>query len=259
MKHLTHSPACFISCILAAAALGQRSQAQTIYNLSADFSTSSNPNGPWSYDKGNSPIGTSFVASGPPFPVSGWLGWGAHVSMDASISKVITVSGGWHDLQIGDVLIHTASQPYLPGPMSIAWTSPGAGTISIDGKAWDGHFFDGRDAAWELRLNDSVMAGRVGIRSLFRSDAGASFANNVFAGATLAVIPVVPGDVLRFSTATTTFYGHFMGVEMTVTYQPVPEVGSSVVVGACLAGYGWARQRLFRARRRAVAADGVEA
>ena len=201
--------------------------ADTVYDLKSDYAISANPNGAWSYVWNSSPITQS--AS---YPAT-WKEWGYIGSHDGSVMQWLDTSGGWYDAQPNDILIHTLSKPY--GGEStyagVTWTSPGGGYISISGRAWDGFFDPTREANWTLSVNGALVAQHTGVNGLHRIDSGAQFASGLLGGHTLTNIPVTPGEKIIFLTQTTSNYGHFMGVDMTVTASQVPEPASATLLG----------------------------
>jgi len=234
-------------CLLATAVIagflsnGAASAGTTIYNLMSDFSTSQNPNGVWSYNLAGSPITQT---------ISGALGqgWGYLWSWDGSIIMGADISGGAWDIgtgfdwNAGDIMVHAYS---FGGDDSITWTSPSAGTIDVSGLTWDGAFFAGRDASWQLTINGTVVADRSTIYGTYRTDTAASFANNLAPGENLGGIPVAAGDVVQWTTHATSTYGHFVGVDMTIALTAVPEP-SSCVFGLLGAAVVMAFHRRYR-------------
>ena len=203
--------------------LAARAQTAT-YDVASDFSTTSNPNGVWSYNENDQPLTQT--------QVNVYLvGWGYYSSFDASISQTTpALSGlGWNDEKAGDVVLHAPSVPY-GGPaayMNIRWTSPANGVISITGRAWDAEFNPGRDANWWLSVGGTSIASRSSVSGLQRSDTAAQFSSNLLPGHSLTEISVTQGVVVEFAVATGTYYGHFAGVEESISLtvrQTVPVV-----------------------------------
>lgn len=191
------------------------------YDLTSNFSTSSNPNGVWSYEESNVPITQKQT------PSYG-AGWGYYGNEDASILQLNTAPTGWNDAQAGDVVMHAPSVPY-GGPtayLDIKWTSPTNGAISITGRAWDDEFNAGRDANWWLSVGGTTKASRGSVYGLHRSDTAAQFSSNLLPGNSLTGISVTKGEVVTFAVAADTYYGHFVGVQevITLTVQATPVI-----------------------------------
>ncbi|MCX7096671.1 MAG: hypothetical protein NTV43_02065 [Methylococcales bacterium] len=195
----------------------------TIYDLKNDFSIASNPNSQWSY------VWNSTVITRSDSYQSLWREWGYTVPHDGSIMQWNwttpgTPLSGWHDYQGGDIAIHTLSVPYGGGSTNVgfSWTSLNDGYISISGMAWDAAFSSGRNANWTLSVGGALVAQHTGVYGLYRNDLGAQFDNNLLSGASLTSLPILAGEKVTFLTQTTSSYGHFMGVDMSVTFSSSP-------------------------------------
>jgi hypothetical protein len=188
------------------------------YDLTANFSTNSNPNGVWSYDENNVPITQRQI------PSYG-AGWGYYGTEDSSILQ-LTVNPGGNDSQVGDVVMHAPSVPN-GGPTSyldINWASPANGVISITGRAWDDVFAADRDANWWLSVGGTTIASRGSVYGLHRSDGAAQFSNNLLPGYSLTGIGVTQGEVVQIAVAADTYYGHFVGVEEDIVLSGIAPV-----------------------------------
>ena len=192
------------------------------YKLTDDWSSTQNPNGVWSYNYNDSPIGT--------YQAFWWgeAGWGDLWLGDGAILKGEYPTGldPWgnpiappHDWQTNDVMMHALSEPYggLSTFLNVTWTSPADGKIDISGRAWEGEIFEDRDVGWMLMLNGEVIAQRISVQGLYRADADAQFSANVVSGHSLKNIPIAKGDVVEFRVVATTYFGHFVGVEQSIT------------------------------------------
>jgi len=196
-----------------------------IYNLSADWSDTTNPNGVWSYYvNGNLGIsGTrgsdSFGDPGPP-PIwtaaasDNWLGW--------SKSNGSELFG---ELQLGDVYGHT---PYS-GSLEIWWTSPLAGPIDVSGEVWSIRDEGNRLNSWELSLNETVLAsGSVGSWGEYSRLNPIDILN----------LDVNAGDVLKFRAW---WAGgdlpDYIALDLTINPVPVPGAVLLGVLGLSVAGW----------------------
>jgi len=220
-------PARICSTLLAAAALtwllpASAATVTNTYDLNADWSNSQNPNGAWTYNYNGSPIGT--------FQMFWWgqPGWGSWSLGEASILKGSQPTGSdpWgnpvgpaHDWQANDVMLHAMSVPYGGDTtfVNVKWTSPSAGVIDITGRAWDGEIFPDRNVSWQLLVNGKAIAQRVSLRGLNRNDKGAPLAANLTGRRKLQKIPVRKGTIVEFRVITESYYGHFVGLEETIT------------------------------------------
>lgn len=198
--------------------------ARTItYDLNADFSTISNPNGAWSFNDNNTPIST--------FRTFWWgeAGWSDIPYLgDGCIIKgnPIPSPDPWgnvfaaNDWQPGDVMMHALSIPYGGDStfLNVKWTSPEEGRIDITGQAWDGEIFPDRDVAWQLRVDGKVIAQRSSVFGLTRDDLAADFQSNIVGRSRLSNLPVRTGTVVEFRVITDTYYGHFLGINETIQF-----------------------------------------
>jgi hypothetical protein len=209
------------------------------YDLVNDWSDAQNPNGAWSYNYNDTPIGINQAFWW------GGIGWGNNSLGDGAIMKGSYPTGvpdpfsgipldPPHDWVPGDVMMHALSIPYGGGStfLNVTWTSPADGMISISGRAWDGEIYSDRDVAWSLMVGGQAIAGRSSTYGLYRNDAAAQFSSNLFGNNSLNNIPVTQGETVEFLVATDTYYGHFVGVQETITLVPEPGAASLLTGGA---------------------------
>jgi len=192
------------------------------YILVNDWSSSSNPNGVWSYNHNATPISV--------FQPMWWgqAAWGYSSLGEGCIIKGSyfegitdpwgTVVGPAHDWQPGDVMMHAISKPYGGDTtfLNVRWTCPADGIIDISGRAWDGEIFQDRDMSWALLVRGQFVAQRSSLRGIYRNDAAAQFSSNVLYRNALKKLKVKQGDVVEFRVAAETYYGHFAGVDLTI-------------------------------------------
>ena len=231
--------------LLLAALAGLAQAGPIVYNLATDWSNASNPNGVWSYNQGNNPLpysNFSFCCA-----QQAWDNGGSEPPAWLEVStSTYVIPDHW---EMGDVLGHSTSQSGAPNA-NVTWTSPEAGTIDIQGKAWDAfHYFDRIDT-WRLYVAGSLVAERNPVNGIVKSDPNAQFANNLVPGQSLTGLAVNPGDKVEFEIQALTYYGHFVGVDLTVNYNDagvvVPEPSTGVLAGLCLGGV---LVRVLRRRR----------
>ena len=201
------------------------SAAKVTYDLSADWSTTQNPNGAWSYNWNDTPISV--------FQTFWWgqPGWGYIEIADGCILKGSYPEGQtdpWgnlvgppHDWKSTDVMMAALSIPYGGDStfVNVKWTSPGDGMIDITGRAWDGEIFSDRDVAWQLIVAGNVIAQRSSVIGLYRDDSGAQFSSNLVGDSSLSHIKVNKGDEVEFRVITDTYYGHFVGIDEQITFK----------------------------------------
>ena len=208
-------------------AISSATASLTTYDLTSDFSTTANPNGVWSYEMNGAPITQ-------PLNFGVALGWGYNPVADSSILQ--SVAAGWgQDVQVGDIVMHAPSQYNGPGAfLDFKWTSPASGTISISGKAWAASFYADRDANWTLSVGGTDIASRAGVYGVYRSDSAAQFDSNLLPGGSLTGINVTAGEVVEFTVKTDTVYGHFVGVQESITLNTSVPEPSTCIAGALL-------------------------
>ena len=81
---------------------------------------------------------------------------------------------------------------------NVTWTSPGTGSITIDGQAWEPSAAPGRNDNWRLFVNGVEYAERMLIVGVNRDTPAAIFGNNLLNGKSLNNIAVSQGDVVKF-------------------------------------------------------------
>jgi len=126
-----------------------------------------------------------------------------------------------HDWRPEDVVLHALSLPYGGDItfVNITWTSPADGIIEISGRAWDAAIFADRDVSWSLIVGGETFAQRSSTRGIFRKDKSAKFSANRVGKHPLTNIQVTQGEVVEFRVVTTTYYGHFVGLEELIRFK----------------------------------------
>ncbi|MBI4893834.1 MAG: PEP-CTERM sorting domain-containing protein [Acidobacteria bacterium] len=231
---------------LALAAFWAPCQGAILYDLETDWSFASNPNGAWTYRAGVTPLG--------------WVqaDWGGTTgSTFWATTQNGTVPPAWGQVgpanailaaQLGDIVGHSSTNVDTPG--NVLWTSPGAGLIDISGQAWNAYHAQGRDDSWFLYVNNVLVASRSSVLGVAEYSAAANFLNNLAPAQSLNGWAVNAGDTVRFDILRTTELGHFVGVDLSISYQaaqvqiPEPATCFGTLSGLGLLGVAaWRRRR----------------
>jgi hypothetical protein len=237
--------------------------AATLYDLKTDWSNTSNPNGPWSYKQGNTPLQAATWDFGGYWSTT-QPGWAVTQTITTSSLPFWFKSNGSEtlakDWQAGDIVVHTTDPDngVGNGVANVTWTSPIAGTIGITGNAWLGRAI-GRSDDWEIYLNNTLLTKG----SLFDGDpydranpfnfaagsGGANILNN---------IAVNTGDVVKLQLVKTAPAGDFVGVNLAISATQsstaVPE--PFTIIGTLIGGTAAVRMRKkLRAAKLANAID----
>ncbi len=145
--------------ILAAILLSVPSHAAIAYDLAADWSFASNPNGVWTYRVGVAPLG---------YVQANW--GGLNGSTFWATTPEGTIPPAWGQVGPDNVLLTAAAGDMVghsttgSNPLgNVLWTSPGTGVIDISGQARDAWHCCSRDDAWSLYVSDVLVASRSSI------------------------------------------------------------------------------------------------
>lgn len=197
----------------------------TNFDLKSDYSTTSNPNGPWSYLANDSVPGQS-IRGGDAFadPPGAPLVWGGNILGWSQANGSEVANGTPLDLLTGDIYAHT-------GPVSVQWQSPLDGTINLQGGIWMLRDI-GRANSFELLVNGAVeSSGGIASGDPFNRANPNTFG---FSGAVQA------GDVVEFRVSnlgTGDYIGLNLSIDLTPS-TPVPDSGiSSVALALAALGF----------------------
>jgi len=200
------------------------------FDLKSDYSTTSNPNGPWSYLANDSVPGQS-IRGGDAFadPPGAPLVWGGNILGWSQANGSEVANGTPLDLLPGDIYAHT-------GPVSIRWQSPADGMINLQGGVWMLRDI-GRADSFELLVNGAVQAiGGIASGDPFDRANPNTF---VFSGG------VQSGDIVEFRIVPGG--GDYIGLNLSVDLTPstpVPDSGiSSIVLALAALGCGLMKGR----------------
>lgn len=197
----------------------------TTYNLGADWTLFSNPNGVWTY-RSESTLLT------PDASLGGWTD-GLLVAFLKTIAPVPPST----DAEIGDVLGH-ATDGFGPN-LNILFTAPSSGTANVFGSLWDAQLLPRSTIPtfWELYVNNTLEASgnpSIGLESTFRSS------RDFF---TLLDVPLLANDTVMLKIFGG---GDWTGMDMTVDFSPTPLPGALPLFASGLGALGllgWRRKR----------------
>lgn len=240
---------------------GISGRADVVYNLSADWSNISNPNGPWTYRQGSSALplvpGYSFGASVPGFmPQPAWAPSntpGNFLPVWMKSSQTGTPSGFEPGaVQPGDVIVHS-NDPFNGNgsdAANVLWASPSAGTIDISGDIWWVRAL-GRVNDFSVSVGGTLIAtGSIADGSAFTRSAPLDFASGLLAGDTFTGIPVSAGETVELAITRGSGAGEISGINWQIDETPltaIPEPGELWLVGFGFAFTGALRWRIKRA------------
>ncbi|HEY1471917.1 MAG TPA: hypothetical protein VGF61_22955, partial [Candidatus Acidoferrum sp.] len=206
-----------------AAAIGLPTAKAITYDLKAQWSNSSNPNGVWSYDQGTNPL--PFQANWRPGDYSGpQPAWARSADSNTFLPAWLKLSTTPTqpfpiDMQIGDVGLHTTdtTNGVGAGPGNVTWTSPITGNVDLSGSVWEARNI-GRSNHWSLTINGNLVSG--GDISAANSSRSSPFdlASGTGGPGVLNNISVFAGEVikLQFDETSPDAFGDFVGVNFTV-------------------------------------------
>ena len=188
-----------------------------VYDLADDWSDTSNPNGPWSYNAGEAPIVNHLDAIFTHAWEDSQPGW-AMTPQGAGHTPVwfkMAIEDDEWDLPIGTVAVHGSDldpgnpNSFTQEPTNVTWTSPTAGTISISGGAWLTQAL-GRSMDWTLSHNGALLDnGRLNDEDPYDSSDPDSFF--------ISKLQVARGDVVKWETTQGPGpYPHVVAIELTI-------------------------------------------
>jgi hypothetical protein len=222
----------------------QIASADIIYDAVADFSSSANPNGPWSYlyDTGSGPqvLTQAIVNNG----VAGVSGWWDGLQIPDSVktlknTNASTVTYSGTIVQPPNLL---GMDPEIQKSDITRWTAPSAGTWSING------LFQGIDTS-EHSHNVEVLENSATL--LLAPTSIGTFGQTVTFNATVSL---AAGDTIDFIVnGAANFTDLSTGLSATIRSSSVPEPSSLVLGIIASVAYGslcWRRRRSRDAGRR---------
>jgi hypothetical protein len=226
-KSRSTTAACLLAACLAAPAT-----AATTFNLFADYSGTTNPNGVWTYGYAASP-GASFT----PYTFSaasnldgshiGTQGW----AFAAATTPLLGINGSGSLIDDGNVSLPTGvlllhGEGTGPGASAVRWTAPQAGDYQVTAT------FTGYQR--NMQANVAVFNGNSDIygNSIAGLGGTASFS---------AVVTVMGGGALTFAVNRngadpSGFAGNWTGLDLSITAVPEPQTVALLLAGLGLVG-----------------------
>ena len=174
--------------------------ATVVYDLNADWSDASNPNGVWAYREGLNalPHVADWTPLGSTVAQPAWSRLGTDPNFLPAWFKSTSDNPGGFDFLTGDVVVHSTDT--FRGPMGVAnvtWTSPVASTIDISGEVWMVRDI-GRGNTWQLSLNGTPFtSGHVFSGDAFSRAVPFDFSAGSGGASVLNSIAVAAGDEIR--------------------------------------------------------------
>jgi hypothetical protein len=220
------------------------------FSLSGDWSNTTNPNGPWSYNQGSTPLplvsdwtaaGTAFVGCNQPAWAPSNVGGNFLPGLMKAYSctpSILNAHSTPGNIAPGDIVMHTVD-PYNGNPalgvgnFRFTLPSPDNGKYEIKGSVWDAafDFYPSRPQDWTLLVNgvdeaSGMLSGNV------PSSAAETF--NVFPNLTA-------GETvdLELYEAPTAAAGYFVATNMSITgVTKTPEPSTLALLAAGLLVFG---------------------
>lgn len=181
------------------------------FDLKTDFSTSSNPNGVWSYRDGTNLLTASNV-QGCLSLSSSTPGW--TVGCPATLFSATSDQLDW---LTGDIVTHTN-----PGNViNIRFTAPSSGIASISGNTWMMREV-GRTNNWSILVNGSSVTSGSMTDHFYTRSSPMLFSSGTGGAGVLSGIALALGDTIELQYAPPGT-GDFAGMNLAIELSNVPE------------------------------------
>lgn len=212
---------CVVMNVAVAAASGQ------VYNLRADWSEKSNPNGAWSLRHGS--VALPHVDSWQR-ALGGWStaqpGWARSEDGNDRLPFWFRSNGTEtfsNDIEPGDIVVHTVDDTngVGAGPANVTWTAPGHGIVNISGAVWLARDI-GRGNRWTLyRGGTSLTTGVLETGDAYSRDNPFDLTDGSGGAGPLTDQRVCGGDEFRLELVRTSGSGEFVCVDLIIDFAPL--------------------------------------
>lgn len=196
----------------------------TSWNLSADWSSMTNPFGIWSLHKNPTDLFTQYVTNWVGSGHGAWAGSNNGVDHVPAWFKAIQDNDLGVDVYDGAIFMHTAETPRTGTEISVArWTSQMTGTVYIKGGIWMARKV-GRLQNWFIRKNSiDITGGLIDPAVQYTSQNPIDYSTGS-GGSSALVMSVVPGDTIEISPRripnASPGTGDLVGLEFAITTSP---------------------------------------
>jgi hypothetical protein len=226
-------------------------RSQVLYDLRAQWSEISNPNGVWTLREGGNalPHQSTIVLDTWTTPQPGWVPGISGVNRAPAWFQSNGTETSPYDWQAGDIVVHTTDSfaGAGKGPANVIWTSPAAGSIDISGFAWMGRDI-GRSNDWSIALNGvTLTSGSLASGDAYDRAHPFVFTTGASGASVLQNIIVAAGDVVQLELVNTSGFGDYVAVSFSVSLTAIPEPPTAAALAGLLT-LAFARWRKTRSR-----------
>jgi len=238
------------ACLAIGAFIGTTAAQAASYSLTSDYSSTSNPNGAWSFNFAGGPLAHQATvqnnnALAPAVPAGGYYSPGDDLNLYSPDVIKAAVNGSAAgesnaDFLAGDVIIHS---PNAVTPLTLTWTAPAAGTITnLAAAVWYAHSAISRSNDVSLSLANVVLTSW----TVSKTEHPDRDHPGTFSGA--GPYSVNAGDLLTLSflKSASESFGSLNGARLSFDFAaaattPIP--ASLPLFASALAGLGWCARR----------------
>jgi hypothetical protein len=253
MLRRMHVVMCVVSAVLVFAAAASLQAETMAYSANADMVASENglsPSGAfgqWKVGYADSVTlpATTAVDSTTVFGSAGLSGWGS--SADGSSCFVaVNKSGAAYSAMDGDLNVDANELVFHVGSVSsglnfslLNWTAPRAGTVTIDTLCKMDH----PETAINVYIGKNILGGSGGGWIVNQHEVSATYPTF---DSSITDVSVVAGDTILLDVGYTGLAANsYLGVFHTITYAPIPEPSSMMILASAVIGllvYAWRKR-----------------